>query len=136
MTLQAQLAATITSGPASVTDQQFPSGVNTISFGFNPPQKQYAVATGAVVTVNSPSAPVAIEAIGSGGQVTQGLTLYMRALTPLTLVATITNPAGGTFTSTIPLGGACILELPSNAPLIGLTVQGAGTLEYWCSGTQ
>jgi hypothetical protein len=132
--LQAQLTAQLVTGPASISDQQFPSGVQTISFGLNPPAKSYAVSTGAVVNVASPSSPVTIDSIGSGGQVTQGLTFYARVTGSFVMVLTQANPLGGTVTATIELGGAFLCEFPVNGYLQGVTVQGSGQFEYWCSG--
>jgi hypothetical protein len=136
MGLQAQLNAVLTSGPSSVSDQQFPSGVQTITFGLNPPAKQYAVATGAVVNLNSPSSPVALDSIGTGGQVTQAVTFYARVTSPMVMVLTQTNPQGGSVTATIELGGAFLCEFPLNGPLTGVTVQGSGPFEYWAAGLQ
>lgn len=134
--LQAQLSATLVAGPASSSDQQFPAGVTTISWGLNPSQKGYQVAAGSVIQVNSPSAPMTIDAIGSGGTVTQATTYFFRTNTPMTLVGTFTNPLGGTFTATIPVNGFVSGETPVNAPLVGLTVQGAGAFEFWAAGLQ
>jgi hypothetical protein len=136
VSLQAQLTAQLVTGPSSVSDSQFPSGVATISFGLNPSQWQYTVATGAVVNVNSPSSPVTIDAIGTGGQVTQGVFFYARCASPMVMVLTEANPSGGTVIATIELNGPFLCQFPSNGYLQGVTIQGSGQFEYWCAGPQ
>lgn len=136
MGLQAQLTAQLTTGPSAVSDNTFPSGVNTISFGLNPPQKQYNVDASGVVQVNSPSpAYAAVPAIGAGGQVTQALTFFARTLTLMVLQMTFANPSGGSdIVITEPVDGVKLCEYPTNGYLKALAVQGSGQLEYWAAG--
>src|SRR4051794_15417528 len=95
MGLQAQLTAQLTTGPSSVGDNAFPSGVMNIAFGLNPPTKQYGVATGSVVMVSSPSSFQPIDAIGVGGQVLKAQTLYVRSPSAMILQLTFADPGGG-----------------------------------------
>ena len=136
MGLQAQLSATLTTGPSSLTDQQFPSGVTSISFGLNPPTKPYTVSTGAVVTIQSPSSPVSVDSIGTGGQVTQATTFYARTSAQMLVTLVCADPGGGAdHTSVIPINGLMgPIEFPSNGYLKSLSVQGSGTFEYWAAG--
>lgn len=135
MGLQAQLTAQLTTGPSAVSDNTFPSGVNTITFGLNPPQKQYNVDTSGVIQVNSPSSFAAVAAIGAGGQVTQGLTFFARVLTTMILQMTFANPSGGSdIVITEPIDGVKLCEYPTNGYLKALAVQGSGQLEYWAAG--
>lgn len=138
MSTQVVLNAQLIAGPAQVSDTYFPSATKTIPFTLVQVPKQYNVETGAVLTINS-AYPIyfPIDAIGSGGQVTQALTLYCRTNTTLLLTLTMINPqTAGTITSVLPLYGALLLEFPNNGYLTGLSVSGSGQFEYWASGIQ
>jgi hypothetical protein len=135
--LTVQLIANLVAGPDGCSEQQFPSSLTTIDFGLLLPQKPYAVTTGSqVVNVASPNTPVALPGIGSAGPVTQAHTFYARTLGSLVLVLTFNNPAGGTFTATIPLQGVYLVEPPVTSWLQGVTVQGTGQLEFCAWGQQ
>jgi hypothetical protein len=139
MSLAAQLTAALVTGPQQVTDNPFPSGACTINFGLNPPQKQYVVTTGdQVVTVAAPTPNVyqAIDCIGTGGAVTQALTLFLRTQVPMMVQMTFNNPNGGTTVITEPINGVKLQEYPANGTLIALGVQGAGSIEVWAAGNQ
>jgi hypothetical protein len=140
MTLAAQLTATLVTGPQQVTDNPFPSGVATIAFGLNPPQKQYNVTTGdQVINVNSPNSYQTVDCIGTGGAVTQATTLFIRVMqgSGMMVQKTYNNLSGtGTTTITEPLGGTMLVEYPTNGALIGLGIQGAGQVELWAAGNQ
>jgi len=135
--LQVVLTATLVAGPAQVSDSYFPSTTKNIPFTLNQVPKQYSVDTGSVVNINSPYPTYTpIDSIGTGGQVTQVLTLWCRTQAPMILQLTIANPNGGTFTSNIPIYGTLLLEFPNNGYLTALSVTGAGQFEYWASGIQ
>ena len=138
MSLQAQLSATLTTGPGSSSDNPFPSGVTSINFGLMPAAKGYTVATGAVVAVASPSSFASVDAIGACGQVTQALTLLLRSPTAQVQVQlTCANPAGGSpIVAVVPLNGTMLLEFPANGYLQALAIMGSATIEYWAAGNQ
>lgn len=137
MALQAQLTAQLVSGPAQISDTQFPGAVVNASFGLQPPNKSYNVAVGGSPVIASPPPTfVAISGIGSSGEVTQATTLYLRTGTNQFLVQlTCSDPlGGGDRVSVIPVVGTMLLEFPSNGYLKGLSVSGSGSLEFWASG--
>jgi hypothetical protein len=137
MTTQASLTAELVAGPASVSDNPFPSGVTTIPFGLNPPAKQYNVDTGKnVATVNSPSAFVALGGVGALGPVTQGHTLYIRTIQPMTIRETTAVPSSADNVVVYPLNGVTIREYPADHYLKLIEVEGAGQIEYWAAGNQ
>jgi hypothetical protein len=135
--LSVQLVANLVAGPDGCSEQVFPSSLTTIDFGLQLPLKPYAVTTGTqVAQIASPSAPVALAGIGTGGAVTQAHTFYARSLSQMTLVLTYNNPAGGTFVATVPLFGVHLIEPGASAYLQSVTVQGSGQLEYCAWGQQ
>jgi hypothetical protein len=138
MALQAQLSAVLTTGPGSSSDNPFPSGVTSISFGLQPAAKGYSVATGAVVGMTNTSGFAAIDAIGAGGQVTQALTLLLRSpTTQVKVQMTCLDPEGGAdIVSTVPLFGTLLFEFPQNGYLKALAIKGAAQIEYWAAGNQ
>lgn len=138
MSLQAQLSATLTTGPGSSSDNPFPSGVTSISFGLMPAAKNYSVATGAVVSVTNTSGFTAIDAVGTGGQVTQALTLLLRSpSSQIKVQLTCADPAGGAdIVAIVPVLGTMLLEFPTNGYLKALATQGAAQIEYWAAGNQ
>jgi hypothetical protein len=138
MGLQANLTALFQSGPGVVTDSQFPSGVTTIPFGLNPPQKQFNVDTGVMRSmVNSPSSYSALGGIGPASDVSQATTLIVRTQVQMLIRMTFANPAGGSdIVSVEPISGTKMCEYPANGYLKLLEVQGQGQLEYYACGLQ
>lgn len=139
MSLQATLTAQLVTGPSqsSCTDNPFPGVANTIPFGLNPANKSYNVEAGGVISVASPSSFGPIASVGTGGQVTQGLTLYLRTTTEVQVQLTLATPGGGADTvSIVPLQGVMLLEFPSDGYLKLLAVKGQASIEYWVSGAQ
>lgn len=136
--LQVVLTAQLVAGPSQVSDSFFPSATKTIPFFLNQVPKQYSVAAGDVLMINTPSPSFqAIQAIGAGAQVSQVLTFYCRTQTPMLLQMTFANPNGGSdIVITEPLNGVKLGEYPSNGYLKALAVQGAGTFEYWAAGIE
>jgi hypothetical protein len=124
--------ATLVAGPLTTsTDSPFPSGIGTVPLSLTPQQKPYAVSTGPqLANVNSPSAPVALNGVGSGQAVTQCHTLYLRTASPMVLSLT---PNGGT-AQTIKIYGLVVLEFDPANPVTAVSIQGSGQVEYLCVG--
>lgn len=137
MGLQVQVSGSLVAGPASISDAQFPAGSLNIPLALSCTPKAYAVATGNVVNVQSPSSFEAIPGIGAGGIVTLGSTLYVKTSQQVLMQLTNANPAGGAaLVSVIPVVGLQVMEFPSNGSLTGLAFEGSGTIEYWVGGSQ
>lgn len=134
MALQAQLTASLIAAPASVSDQQFPSGTVNLTFGLNPNPKQYNVAFGGALNLVN-SSFTAIPGIGAAGEVTQVTTLYVRTAVPMKLQLTMADPDGGAdIVSIVPVNGVLLLEFPSNGYVKALSVKGSGQFEFWAAG--
>ncbi len=133
MSNSVQCSGSVVAAPSATSDTTFPAGTDDIPFNLNPSSKPYNVSTGNVVNVNSPAAMVAIPGIGvAPGPVTQGQFLFLRTTTPMKVQKTY----GATVIGPEPWSGLMIIEMDPNNPLTGLSVQGAGTVEYWVCGLQ
>ena len=135
MALQAHLNAQFVASPSTISDSQFPSGVTSITFGLNPPVKQFSLDTGVMrVTVNSPASYITLEGVGTNG-VTQATTFFIRTQVQMLVRMTFANPAGGAdIVSISPINGVKLAEFPANGYLKLLEVQGQGQVEYYASG--
>lgn len=131
------------SGPTSACqDSSFPTGATTIPFTLNAGSqpKQVGVSTGAKIrNVNSPSSFVQLSGVGTGDDVTQGATFYIRVVSGLFQVrCTYHNPAGSPIVSVSPIAGLFIQEadVGNGFYLQELEIQGSGIVEYYVSGPQ
>lgn len=127
--------ATLVGGPGVGSDGSvFPSGFSDIKLDLNPAQKSYQVTSGRqLANINAPVTPQALSGIGAGQSVTQATTLYMRSISPFLVAVTYTGVAGA---QSFPLLGLLILEVNPANPITGVTVVGAGQLEYLAVGPQ
>lgn len=118
----------------------FPSGALSVPFELVQNPKLANVDTGVMrPNVQSPNAPATMQGVGaSPAPVTAGHTLYLRTATQFMVQFITQNPAGGgNITGTaLPLMGLCVWEFPPNGQLVGLTLQGAGQVEYYVAGNQ
>jgi hypothetical protein len=124
----------ISSGPSPVSDGSvFPAGATGIPIDLNPAQKTYNVSTGRQTpAINSTNAPQTLSGIGAGQTVTTAHTLYMRTTGVMTVVITYQTLGA----ESIPLSGLLLLEADPNRLITGVTVQGAGQLEFQAWGAQ
>lgn len=136
MALQAQLDATLTTGPACVSDTTFPGDSSSIPLQLYPPQKQYVVEAKGTINVSTDATTFqAVTAIGF--DVAQVTTFYARSLSPMRLQMTFKDPAGGPDIVIIePLQGVKLSEYPSTSYLKSLAINGSGTVNFWAAGTQ
>ncbi len=115
----------------------FPSASLSEQLGLLNNPKPYQAATGILNRrVASPNAYVALPAIGAGGDVTRGDTLYAKSDGPLLLELTQDDGSGsGTVVAVVPFQGLFgPIEFPSTQPLLGLRVKGNANLVYFVSG--
>lgn len=117
-----------------------PSAVTTIPFTLLCNPKASNVSTGAKSRiVNSPGAFVALSGVGPSDDVTQANTIYARTTSGgFQLRVTYANPVGSPIVSILPMAGLVLLEPDAVGGYYAtkLEVQGAGTIEYFASGTQ
>lgn len=137
---QLMLQGSITVGPAVVTETTFPGAVSQVSLSPMPSPKPSQVDTGIKTrNVNSSNAYVALSGAGTGDDVTQGDTLYLRTRSPMLLRLTWNNPlqpGSPTVLAGIPIQGTKFEEYPSDRYLMLIEVQGVGQIEYLVSGQQ
>ncbi len=126
---QVTLTATLTAGPPSVGGSSLPSGATSIPFGLSPEQKSYIDSINFDLKKGIGAAP---------GPVTQGHTLYARTTTPMLVRLTFANPNGADIVSVLPSNGVLVLEpaAASGYYLKLVEAQGAGSIEFWCGGSQ
>lgn len=139
----ATLDATLTETPQGASDgSQFPSASTTIPFGLNtsPNAKPVQASTGRILRqINSPSAFVQLDGVGTGDAVTQASTVYLRVRTPAWQARiTFNNPANvmSPIVSVLPIAGVLLLE-PDYASGFFVTkveIQGSGSVELYASG--
>jgi hypothetical protein len=142
---EARLDATLTETPWRATDGAgFPSASTSIPFGLNtaPQGKPICVSTGRILkNIQSPSAFVALDGIGTGDAVTMATTFYVRVRCPgWQAKITFANPVSP-FTpivSVIPFAGFLSFEpdVLSGYPITGVELQGSGLAEFYASGQQ
>ena len=129
------LSGSLLAGP-TCTGGSFPSAsLSEVLALLNNP-KPYQAATGILNRrVASPNAFITLPAIGAGGDVTRGDTLYAKSDGPLLLELTQDDGSGsGTVVAVIPFQGVMLLEFPSTQLLLGLRVKGNANLVYFVSG--
>jgi hypothetical protein len=141
----ATLDATLTETPQGASDSSaFPSATTTIPFGLNtaPNAKPVMASTGRMTRlINSPSAFVTLEGVGTNDTVQQASTLYARVRSGgFQFRVTFANPPVplSPIVSILPQAGVLLLE-PDAASGFYVTkfeVQGSGTLEWYASGVQ
>jgi hypothetical protein len=132
-----QIDATVTAGPASASDSNFPSGNTQIAFTLNPPQKQITKKTGDVsFTLNSADSPFTLPEIGAASIIQQCTTFFFFCKVPMRLVITFADPPGADLVSVIPVDGAFVHEADPIRYIKSVTVQGAGDIEYFAAGIQ
>lgn len=87
-------------------------------------------------SVNSPASFVALPGVGSSGNVTQGLFLYLKC--PQRIMIRLTQKGTATLdpdiVSTFPAQGMVLMQFPIENPLKLLEVQGIGPVEYLVAG--
>lgn len=131
------LTASLTAGPTAAGDTSFPRSTTTLPFGLSPASKAYTVDTGASsASVSSPSTFVALPGVAAAGPVTQAAFLYLSTQVPFLAELTFTAPSGPDIVSVVPVSGILIVEPDSSHPLVGIRVQGSGTIEYYACGLQ
>jgi hypothetical protein len=84
----------------------------------------YAVESGGLATIDSPSAFVDTGLVGAGSPVTAGLFLIIRTEVPLTFRSTVLG-----VTHELAIDGLMVIEFSAAAPLSLLEVQGSGRFE-------
>lgn len=134
------LLGTLMAGPQGVCEGGFPSGLLQVQFGLagscpGAGTKPASKKTWSSQDINSPSAYVAIDGVGTGESVTQANTVYIRTVVPMQIRATFANPEGGAdIVSIVPVLGLFILE-PSAAGYVKLLeAKGQGKVEVFASG--
>jgi hypothetical protein len=116
-------------------DCSFPGSTCNVPFSSYPQQKPAAVSITHAKSVNSPSAFVALDGIGTGESVTQGNFLYARSTSPMKYRLTMADYAGGPdIVSIVEAHGTFILEFPTAGYLKLLEAMGVGTIEYIATG--
>jgi hypothetical protein len=130
MSLQVSLTGTLVAGPSASSDNAFPSGTATIPFNLNPDPKGYSVDTGKnVLSLNSPSAFVALPGVGALGPVTNAELVYFR--TQVGIDIRLTTSAGAVV---VHPAGLLIWETDPAQPITLIEAKGAGTIEYYACG--
>lgn len=128
------MSGSIIAGPQGSGDCGFPSGILNIVFSSFPAQKSAGAKTSNSKTLNSPSAYVALDGLGSAETVTQGNFLYLRTTSPLNIRLTTKADSGPDVVAIIPLQGVMIIEFPTPNYLLLLEAKGVGLVEYFASG--
>lgn len=135
--ISVSLTASLEDGPPAAFEAQTPSGSTQIPFWLNAGPncpKTANVATGRKVRqVNSPSAFVALSGVGPTDDVTQAHTFYARTnIGGFKLQFTFQDSS----TAVVPLFGVLLLEPDSvgSLAIVGVSVQGVGTIEYYAAG--
>jgi hypothetical protein len=135
------LEATLTETPPSSGDSPFPSATTTIPFGLStaPQDKQVQASTGRTLrTLNSPSSFVTLDGVGTGLDVTQASTFYLRVKSGgFQVRLTYANPLGGSIVAITPLAGVMLVEPDSGSGfyITKVELQGSGTYELYASGS-
>jgi hypothetical protein len=135
------LEANLTETPPSSSDSPFPSATTTIPFGLStaPQPKQVQASTGRTLrTLNSPSAFVTLDNIGTGLDVTQASTFYMRVRSGgFQVRLTYANPLGGSIIAITPLAGVMLIEPDAGGGffITKVELQGSGQYELYASGS-
>lgn len=122
-----QLAGSLTFTPQG--SSSFPGGTQSYAVATTPDPKGVTVFQSGIKMLNSPSSYVSLD-IGTGQNVTNGDTLYLKTTSPLSIRIT----QAGSSAQVIQLQGTMFLEFPPTAYLTFLEAQGVGTIEYACSG--
>lgn len=84
--------------------------------------------------VNSPSAYVELDGIGTDESVTEAIFLYVNTQSPMKLRVTFTDTPD--VVSEIWVQGPFVIEMPSSNPIKLLEAKGVGTIEYFAAGNQ
>lgn len=130
-----RLSGSLDAAPAAASEL-FPLSSFTVPLAFLEIAKGYSVATGTLArTLNSPSAFVPLQGVGTTDAVTRGTFLYLKSNATIDLRITTDDGAGGSVVAVVPVAGFFALELGATKYLKLLEAQGAATLEYFVSGT-
>jgi len=141
-TSQIIVSGTITQSPPPVTGTTIaaspvgtvPAGTTQIPILLTPSPKQSLKRASGNKVLSSPSSFQTLSGLGSTDDVTNCDTLYLKCDANILVQLTVTNPAGGTFVSTVSLYGTLIQEFATNAYLVGIALQGTANVEYIISG--
>lgn len=129
------LTGSIVLGPAGAGECSFPGGTINIPFSSSPQQKPAGVSIRHAKTINSPSAFVALDGVGTGESVTQANFLYLRSTGLMKYRITQADFNGGPdIVSIIETQGLFINEFPLAGYVKLLEAQGGGTIEYVATG--
>jgi len=134
---QVSLSGVLTAGPTGSGDAVFPAATFQAPLGLlGGSAKQYGVATGILTrNLQSPSAFVTLDGVGTAATVTQGSFLYFKTDGAIDLRITTDDGSGGQDVVVVPVQGLLVMELPTNKPLELLEAQGSGKLEYLVAGS-
>jgi len=132
------LDGTLVSGPPSATDNNFPSGTESITIHTATYPKSWSKCTGAQqrsVSVTIGGATwVTLSGIGATDTVTKADFFYMRCDSMLLVEVTQATPSGTPLVATRYLQGPMMLQSPSGYEITLVRVQGSATLEYHAEG--
>lgn len=120
-------------GPPLAGDCGFSDGTFSQSFGFTEP---VAVSAQHTKNVNSPSAFVALDGIGSSGTVTRATFLFLKTASVFIVRITYTPISGPDVVSTIPVMGPMLVKTPVDQYIKLVEVQGTGAVSYLATGNQ
>lgn len=136
MSLSFKLSGSIVAGPASVSENTFPSMNAEANLGTK--QTGFQASTGTLKkTITSPGAFLVLSGVGplGGDSVNLGRFLYIRSDAVLELRLTQKDLLGGAdVVKVLPVEGLTIIEFPSNGALTLLEAQGTATIEYLVCG--
>jgi hypothetical protein len=141
---QIQLNGTLTQLPSSVVGTTtsvsplglIPAFTRQVALVTTPSPKQSAKCGGGNKTNSSAYGTyVTLSGLGATDDVTTADFLYLKTDAPMQVQLTLQNLGGsGTITSVVPVYGMMVLEFPPSGYLTGLSVAGAGDVEYMVSG--
>lgn len=127
---QISFTGQLTCGPATSTEDTFPSGASFIPYATNPDPKPVQVNTGDMVANVSTDSFVALAGLGANQAVTQCTFLYLRSNTPMQVRTTDLN--GNKAVETIK--GLKVVEYDPNTYIVLIEVLGSGVVEYLAAG--
>lgn len=132
------LTGSIVLGPVGAGDCSFPGSTINVPFSSYPQQKSANVSIRHAKTINSPSAFVPLDGVGTGESVTQANFLYLRTA-GLLMKYRITQAdynGGADIVSIVESQGVFVNEFPSAGYVKLLEAMGVGTIEYIAAGNQ
>jgi hypothetical protein len=132
---QISIEGSIAVGPQISGGTGVPSLVDTTTFATTPSPKMASVYTSKLVSIQSPSAYVALSGVGPGDDVTKANCYYARTSGPMKMRFTaVDTPAN--LVSEEWINGIFVHEYPDDHCLVKVEAMGSGQIETIASGNQ